>query len=149
MKDKVSGPHIMVAVSRFYEDIADQLLLGASNRLEEDNAPYEVIDVPGAFELPAAIRFASLSGTFDGYIALGCVIRGQTSHYEHVCSESARALSDLAIRLQLAVGYGILTTETREQAWERASVGELNKGRDVAAACLRMDEVRRQFTAQG
>ena len=149
MNDKLSGPHIMVAVSRFYEDIADQLLLGASSRLEEDNATYEVIDVPGAFELPAAIRFASLSGTFDGYIALGCVIRGQTSHYEHVCSESARALSDLAIRLQLAVGYGILTTETREQAWVRASVGELNKGRDAAAACLRMVEVRRRFTAQG
>ena len=149
MNEKLSGPHIMVAVSRFYDDIAEQLLLGASNRLEEENATYEVIDVPGAFELPAAIRFASLSGIFDGYVALGCVIRGETSHYEHVCAESARALSDLAIRLQLAVGYGILTTETREQAWERAFVGKLNKGRDVAAACLRMVEVRRRFTAQG
>lgn len=143
------GPHILIAVSRFYKDISEQLLSGAGECLQERGATYEIIDVPGAFELPAAVRFASLSGTFDGYIALGCVIRGETSHYEHVCSESARALSDLAVRLQLAVGYGILTTDNREQAWRRASVAELNKGRDVAIACLRMVEVRRRFTAQG
>ena len=95
------------------------------------------------------LRFGSLSGFFDGYMALGCVIRGETSHYDYVCSESARGLSDLANRLQLAVGYGILTTDTREQAWERASVSKLNKGREVAVACLRMVEVRRRFTAQG
>tara|TARA_B100000686_G_scaffold348749_1_gene440560 strand:+ start:1190 stop:1639 length:450 start_codon:yes stop_codon:yes gene_type:complete len=143
------SPHISVAVSRFYEDISEQLLSGAQELLRERAATYEVIDVPGAFELPATVRFASLSGTFDGYIALGCVIRGETSHYEHVCTESARALMDLAVRLQLAVGYGILTTDTRAQAWRRASVKELNKGRDVAMACLRMVEVRRRFTAQG
>lgn len=149
MSDKLSARHILIAVSRFYEDIAEQLLLGACGALQDADATYEVVDVPGAFELPAAVRFASLSGVFDGYIALGCVIRGQTSHYEHVCTESARALSDLATRLQLAVGYGILTTDTREQAWERASVSKLNKGREVAVACLRMVEVRRRFTAQG
>ena len=143
------GPHVLVAVSRFYEEISDQLLSGAQQLLREKSATNEVLEVPGAFELPAAVRFASLSGTFDGYIALGCVIRGETSHYEYVCSESARALSDLAVRLQLAVGYGILTTDTREQAWRRASVKELNKGRGVAIACLRMVELRRRFTAQG
>jgi len=143
-----TGPHMLIAVSRFYEDIAEQLQLGACTELERVGATYEVVEVPGAFELPAAVRFASLSGIFDGYIALGCVIRGETSHYEHVCSESARALSDLATRLQLAVGYGILTTETREQAWERACTSRLNKGGEVATACLRMVEVRRRFTAQ-
>ena len=138
-----ANPHVLIAVSRFYEDISDQLLLGAKELLEEKGATYEVIDVPGAFELPAAVRFASLSKTFDGYIALGCVVRGETSHYEHVCNESARGLSDLAVRFQLAVGYGILTTDTREQAWHRASVRGSNKGRDVAEACLRMVDVRR------
>ncbi|SVD55934.1 uncharacterized protein METZ01_LOCUS408788, partial [marine metagenome] len=96
------------------------------------NASWEIVEVPGAFELPAALRFASLSGFFDGYIALGCVIRGETSHYDYICSESARGLSDLANRLQLAVGYGILTTDTRDQAWERAAVDKRNKGRDTA-----------------
>jgi len=149
MDDKLSAPHIFIAVSRFYEDIAEELLLGASGALQDADATYEVVDVPGAFEVPAAVRFASLSGVFDGYIALGCVIRGETSHYEHVCTESARALSDLATRLQLAVGYGILTTDTHEQARQRASVSKLNKGRAVAVACLRMVEIRRRFTAQG
>ena len=92
---------------------------------------------------------AGISDFFDGYIALGCVIRGETSHYDYICSESARGLSDLANRLQLAVGYGILTTDTRDQAWERAAVDKRNKGRDTAIACLRMVEIRRRFTAQG
>lgn len=141
--------HILIALSRYYDDIADQLLAGATGELRSANASWEVIDVPGAFELPAALRFASLSGLFDGYIALGCVIRGETSHFDYVCTESARALSDLATRLQLAVGYGILTTDTRDQAWERAAVDRRNKGRDTASACLRMVEIRRRFTAQG
>ena len=140
--------HILNALSRYYDDIADELLLGATGELKSARATWEVIEVPGAFELPAVLRFASLSGGFDGYMALGCVIRGETSHFDYICAESARALSDLAIRLQLAVGYGILTTDTREQAWERAAVNRRNKGRDTALACLRMVEIRRRFTAQ-
>jgi len=141
--------HILIALSRYYSDIADQLLSGATGELQLANATWEVLEVPGAFELPAVLRFASLSGAFDGYMALGCVIRGETSHFDYICAESARALSDLAIRLQLAVGYGILTTDTRDQAWERAAVDRRNKGRDTALACLRMVEIRRRFTAQG
>ena len=140
--------HILIALSRYYDDVADQLLAGATAELKSANATWEVIEVPGAFELPAVLRFASLSGAFDGYMALGCVIRGETSHFDYICAESARALSDLAIRLQLAVGYGILTTDTRDQAWERAAVDRRNKGRDTALACLRMVEIRRRFTAQ-
>ena len=149
MSSELRGSHILIALSRYYEDIADQLLAGATDELKSVNASWEVIEVSGAFELPAAVRFSSLSGLFDGYIALGCVIRGETSHYDYVCRESARALSDLAVRLQLAVGYGIVTTDNRDQAWERAAVDRRNKGRDTASACLRMVEIRRRFTAQG
>ena len=149
MSSELRGSHILIALSRYYEDIADQLLAGATDELKSVNVSWEVIEVSGAFELPAAVRFSSLSGLFDGYIALGCVIRGETSHYDYVCRESARALSDLAVRLQLAVGYGIVTTDNRDQAWERAAVDRRNKGRDTASACLRMVEIRRRFTAQG
>jgi 6,7-dimethyl-8-ribityllumazine synthase len=94
--------------------------------------------------LPAAIAFAHKAepGRFDGYVALGCVIRGETSHYDYVCSESARGLQDLALRENLAIGYGVLTVETHEQAWARASVDQKNKGRDVADACLAMIALR-------
>ena len=149
MNNEHTKLHILIALSRYYEDIADQLLAGATSELASVNASWEIVEVPGAFELPAVLRFASLSGFFDGYIALGCVIRGETSHYDYICSESARGLSEIATRLQLAVGYGILTTDTRAQAWERAAVDKRNKGRDTAIACLRMVEIRRRFTAQG
>ena len=148
MSRENSDCHILIALSRYYGDVADQLLAGATGELQSAGATWEVIEVPGAFELPAVLRFASLSGAFDGYMALGCVIRGETNHFDYICAESARALSDLAIRLQLAVGYGILTTDTRDQAWERAAVDRRNKGRDTALACLRMVEIRRRFTAQ-
>ena len=149
MSEKSFDSHVLIALSSYYPDVAEELLTGATDKLREARASWEVIEVPGAFELPAVLRFASLSGKFDGYIALGCVIRGVTSHYDLVCSESSRGISELSTRLQLAVGYGILTTETKEQALERALVKKLNRGGDAATACLRMIEIRRQFTAQG
>ena len=146
------APSIMIVEARFYEDIADELVKGAVKALEDQGADYERVAVPGAFEIPAAIAmrvrcldFYSASRRFDGYIALGCVIRGETSHYDYVCTESARKLQDLACQYSLALGYGILTCETPEQAWERASVTGRNKGGDAAAACLRMLELKRQF----
>ena len=105
----------------------------------------DVADIMGAFELPAAVRVAHDCGRFDGYVALGCVIRGETTHYDYVCGESARGLNELALRFGVAIGYGIVTTETREQAWERAAVDRRNKGRDAAQACLLMVELRRRF----
>ena len=146
------APNIMIVEARFYEDITDELVKGATKELEDRGARYERVSVPGAFEIPAAIAmrvrsldFFSAGRRFDGYIALGCVIRGETSHYDYVCTESARKLQDLARPDSLALGYGILTCETPEQAWERASVTGRNKGRDAAAACLRMLEVKRHF----
>ena len=146
-------PHIMIVESRFYPDIADELARGAIGVLEEVGASYERFTVPGAFEVPAAIRFAIRSmdffaarRRFDGYVALGCVIRGETTHYDYVCSESARGLQDLACRHTLAIGYGILTCETRDQAWVRARVDQKDKGGDAARACLAMVDLKRQFS---
>jgi 6,7-dimethyl-8-ribityllumazine synthase len=146
------APHIMIVEGRFYEDIADELFRGAVETLQAAGATYERFAVPGAFEIPAAIRYSVRSmdvfsgrRRFDGYIALGCVIRGETSHYDYVCGESARKLQDLACDFTLAVGYGILTVENREQAWDRAAVDRRNKGRDAAQACLQMLDLKRQF----
>ncbi len=146
----MSKPHIMVVEARFYTDIADELFKGASAALEDAEATYERFEVAGAFELPAAIAFAHRAdpGRFDGYVALGCVIRGETTHYDYVCAESARGLQDLAIAEGLSIGYGVLTVENREQAWARASVDRKNKGRDVTEACLGMIRLRDQL-AQG
>lgn len=145
-------PHIMLVEARFYEDIADELARGAGAVLEEAGATYERFAVPGAFEIPAAIRIALRSmdffsgrRRFDGYVALGCVIRGETSHYDYVCAESARKLQDLACDHALALGYGILTCETYEQAWERAAVERKNKGGVAARACLDMLELKARF----
>ena len=145
-------PHILVVEGRFYEDIADALYAGAKAKLDEAGVTHERIEVPGAFEIPAVIRMAVKSmdffagrRRFDGYVALGCVIRGETSHYDYVCVESARALQDLACRHTLALGYGILTCENMEQAQVRAAVDQKNKGGDAAAACLAMLDVKRSF----
>jgi 6,7-dimethyl-8-ribityllumazine synthase len=137
--------HVMIVEARFYEPLADELVRGAVATLEKAGATYERFAVPGAFEIPAAISFAIASGRFDGYVALGCVIRGETSHYDHICEESARGLQDLALRHNAAIGYGILTVENEEQAWARAKVDDGNKGGDTARACLAMIGLKRQL----
>ena len=145
-------PHIMIVEAQYYDDIAEQLARGAIAELEKAGASFERIAVPGAFEVPAAIAMAMRSMEFyagrrryDGYVALGCVIRGETSHYDHICTESARALQDLACRYCLALGNGILTVENREQAQVRADVDGLNKGGDAAYVCLRMIGIKTQM----
>jgi len=139
----------MVVEARFYEDLADELVRGALAALERAGATVERFAVPGAFEIPAAIRFAIDAGQgrqpFDGYVALGCVIRGETTHYDYVCEESARGLQDLALKFALPIGYGILTVENEEQAWERARVERGNKGRAAAEACLAMIALKRKL----
>ena len=101
--------------------------------------------MPGAFEVPGVIAMAADSARYDGYIALGCVIRGETSHYDYVCGESARGLMTLAVDRRLAIGYGILTVENGDQAWVRADRQQKNKGKDAAEACLAMLRLRKQF----
>ncbi|MCZ6858727.1 MAG: 6,7-dimethyl-8-ribityllumazine synthase [Alphaproteobacteria bacterium] len=145
-------PHVMVVESRFYEDIADELVKGAEAVLDDAGVSYERFAVPGALEIPAAIRFAVKSREFnpvrrrfDAYVALGCVVRGETSHYDLVCRESARALQDLHSEFTLAIGFGILTCETKDQAIERAAVDRGNKGAVAARAALEMVEMKRFF----
>ncbi len=137
---------IFIAVARFYEDLADTLQRGASERLAKQSMAYDIAAVPGAFELPAAIRMAIASGKYSGYIALGCVIRGETTHYDYVCAQSARGLNELALQHLAPIGYGILTVENEEQAWERAALDRGNKGADAAAACLIMMDLKQKFS---
>ncbi len=141
------GAHLLIALATFYDDISAELLRGATAAIETAGATCEVIEVPGAFEIPAVFAFADHSpeSSFDGYVALGCVIRGETSHYDYVCGESARGLQDLAIQRDLAVGFGILTVDNRDQAWARAAVDEGNKGAAAAGAALAMIALRRRF----
>ena len=136
--------HILIVESPYYREICDELAKGAIAALEAAGATYERIAVPGAFEIPTAVAMAMAKG-YDGYVTLGCVIRGETSHYDYICGESARKLQDLAADHGLALGYGILTVETGEQARVRADASGKDKGGDAARTCLRMLEVKRHF----
>jgi 6,7-dimethyl-8-ribityllumazine synthase len=146
------APHLLIVEARFYDDLADELLSGAVNALENAGATYDRVSVPGALEIPGAISMA-LAGAeeggtdYDGFIALGCVIRGETSHYDIVAGESARGLMDLAVQEAVAVGNGILTCDNGEQAWARARVSEKNKGGGAAEAALAMITLRDRFGA--
>jgi 6,7-dimethyl-8-ribityllumazine synthase len=144
--------HVLIVEARFYPEIADEMIKGAVQALEKVGATHERLSVPGAFEIPAAIamtleahRISPPHRGFDGFVALGCVIRGETTHYDYVCGESARALMDLAARQHVALGYGILTVENGKQAWARARVSEKDKGGDAARACLAMAELKRRL----
>jgi 6,7-dimethyl-8-ribityllumazine synthase len=134
-------PNILIVEARFYAHIADALLDGATAALEKGGAHFDRIAVPGALEIPTAIALAAKSGgrggkTYDGYIALGCVIRGETFHFEIVAGESARGLMELGTREGICIGNGILTVENEEQAIRRAAADEGDKGGDAARACL-------------
>jgi len=138
--------HILIVVSKFYEDLAEELVKGAAAVLGDEELTFDRVEVPGAFEIPAAISFSMKSGRYHGYIALGCVIRGETSHYDYVCAESARGLNQLAIDQNLAIGYGILTVENKDQAWERADVKKGNKGGMAAQTCIEMIKLKKHFS---
>lgn len=137
---------VLVVEARFYDDVADELLKGALDVLTAFGAEHTVASVPGALEIPAAIAMAEGGGApFDGYVALGCVIRGETHHFEVVANQSARALMDLAVGQSLAIGNGILTVEDEAQAWARAWVFEGDKGGGAARACLEMIALKRRL----
>jgi 6,7-dimethyl-8-ribityllumazine synthase len=142
---------ILIIEARYYHAISDALLQGAGDALTAHGAEYDVVTVPGAFELPAAIALAEEGGhrpagvRYDGYVALGCVIRGETTHYDYVCGESARGLMELSINKGLPIGYGVLTVEDEAQAWARARISEGDKGGFAARACLDMIGVRRRL----
>jgi 6,7-dimethyl-8-ribityllumazine synthase len=144
--------HLLIVEARFYDDLSDALLDGAKAALDAAGATYDVLTVPGALEIPAVISFA-LDGAeegrreYDGFVALGTVIRGETYHFEIVAGESSRALMDLAVEESLAIGNGILTTENEEQAWTRARRNEGDKGGFAARAALTMIALRERLGA--
>ena len=146
---KPTAPILLIVEARFYEDLSDALLKGATAALDEVGAKYDVVTVPGALEIPAAIAFTldDDGSDYDGYVALGCVIRGETYHFEIVANESSRALMTLSVEEELAIGNGILTVEDRDQAWARADVERGDKGGFAARAALTMIALRDRLGA--
>ncbi|MEL6127315.1 MAG: 6,7-dimethyl-8-ribityllumazine synthase [Pseudomonadota bacterium] len=137
-------PRVALIVAPYYRAIADDLIAGATEVLTQAGAAVEVIEVPGALEVPTAIRLASRAGLFDGYVALGCIIRGETTHYDTVCNDSSRGLTLLGLD-GIAIGNGILTVENMAQAEARAKPSEMNKGGGAAAAALHLIALSRRF----
>jgi 6,7-dimethyl-8-ribityllumazine synthase len=146
-------PAVLIVEARFYSHISDALLAGAMAVLKEAGAKIDRISVPGALEIPTAIALAEEAAAgggrkYDGYVALGCVIRGETFHFEIVAGESARALAELGISRGLCIGNGILTVEDEAQALVRAAQNQLDKGGGAARACLSLIEIRSQMGAR-
>ena len=138
--------YFLIIDARFYEDISDALVAGATAALRAGGATFERVSVPGVLEIPAAMAMALRGGhAYDGFVLLGCVIRGETTHYDYVCGESARGLMDLSVRERLAIGYGIITVDTIEQARARAFTNRGDKGGDAAHACLAMVALGRRW----
>ncbi len=136
---------ILIIESPYYADVARFLHQGATEYLRESGYKWDEVTVPGALEIPLAIAFAIQTGRFGGYIALGCVIRGETSHYDIVAGESAKALMQLQLKHHVAIGNGILTTENKAQALHRADPSTLNKGKWAAYACLELVSLKQRF----
>ncbi len=139
-KNATSGKlkaRLLILDARYYADLCDELVKGAVAAIERAGATWDHVVVPGALELPGAIANAEASKRYDGYVALGCVLRGETMHYEIVSNESARGLMDLTLK-GLCIGNGILTCENEEQAWARAKTSEGDKGGGAAEAALAM-----------
>jgi 6,7-dimethyl-8-ribityllumazine synthase len=137
-------PKLLIVISPYYKDIADNLLSGAQAEIEAAGATHETVQVPGALEISTAIGIAERLSNFDGYVALGCVIRGETTHYETVCNDSSRALQMLGLQ-GLCIGNGILTVETQKQAEVRADTKDQNKGGGAAAAALHLIALSRKW----
>jgi len=142
------APHFLIIEARFYDDLADALLAGAKAALASAGATFDVVTVAGALEIPAAVAMALKGRTpYDGFVALGCVIRGETTHYDTVVNESARGLMDISVAFAVPVGNGILTVENEAQAWARARATEGDKGGFAARAALTMLALKQRLGA--
>ena len=137
---------VLIVEARFYDDMADALAEGAAAVLDAAGVAYDRVAVPGVLEVPVAIKYAAESGAYDGYVALGVVIRGETTHYDIVCNESARGLMELGIKDGLAIGNGVQTVENAEQAWARCKMSEKDKGGGAAKAALALMDLRKQWS---
>jgi 6,7-dimethyl-8-ribityllumazine synthase len=140
-------PHILFVEADFYTHISELLAEGAIAAATAANATFDRMALPGALEIPGAIAIAAQSKKYDAYVGLGCVIRGETSHYDTVCNESARGIMDLTIRERLAIGNGIITVENEAQALARADVRQLDKGGGAVKAALALLAAKQHFNA--
>lgn len=141
-------PHLLIARAPYYRDVVDGLTDGAQRLLRETGATFEVLDIAGAYELPQAIRIALRGQTqFDGFVALGCIVRGETDHYDHICRETMAGLMAVALQFGLCLGTGLLTVDTIGQAEARAAADGYNKGAEAAAAALLQIGAARRFGA--
>jgi len=132
-----------IVVARFYEDLAERLIAGAQEAFAEAGAgEADVFDVPGAYELPLAALYAAQSGRYEGVACLGAVIRGETSHYDYVCGESARGIQEVQLRTGVPCAFGVLTVDTMDQALARSGGGKRDSGRHAAEAVLALARVR-------
>ena len=138
---------VLIIYSNYYEGITSALMKGAMTVLNSAGASVDQIEVPGVLEVPAALAMAAKSKKWDAFVLLGCVIRGETTHYEIVSNESARAIMDIMCDKRLALGNGIQTVENEQQAWARANIEDKNKGGGAAEAALAMIAVRRKLRA--
>jgi 6,7-dimethyl-8-ribityllumazine synthase len=139
----VSEPLYAIVVGRFYGELAEKLVAGAQEVVAEATGrEADVFDVPGAYELPLAAKYAAESGRYAGVVCLGAVIRGETSHYDYVCTEAARGIQDVQLRTGVPCGFGVLTVENMEQALARVGGAKRHQGRDAAEAVLRMAALR-------
>ena len=136
-----------IVVGRFYEDLALRLIEGATRAFKEAGAEVDTYDVPGAFELPLAAKYCAESGRYEGVACLGAVIRGETSHYDHVCEEAASGIARVQLDTGVPCSFGVLTVENMEQALARTGGGRRHQGEDAAHAVLRMAELRRTLRA--
>jgi len=139
---------VLIIQSRFYPDISDEIFKGVQLALKKKKVNFDSISVPGSLEIPAALNFAVHRSRYDGYIVLGCVIRGKTNHYDLVCQESIRGVMNLVCQHKLALGVGIITAENRKQALERASVKKGNKGGQAAETCLQMVKIKNSLCSK-
>jgi 6,7-dimethyl-8-ribityllumazine synthase len=139
------GDLYAACVGRFYEELAERLVDGATRVFHEAGANVEVHDVPGAFELPLAARYCADTGRYAGVACLGAVIRGETDHYDFVCAEAANGIARVALDTGVPCSFGVLTVDNMEQALERAGGGKRHQGEDAARAVLRMAELRREL----
>ncbi len=143
-----SPPHLLIVRAPYYREVVDGLTLGAQRILREAGATFETLDVAGAFELPQAIRIAVRGATrFDGFVALGCIVRGETDHYEHLCRETMAGMMAVALQFGLAVGTGLLTVDTIDQALARSGAEGHNKGAEAASAALLQIAASRRLAA--
>jgi len=136
-----------IAVARFYEELADRLLEGAVKVFEEAGAGVEIHAVPGAFELPAAAKYCAESGRYSGVACLGAVIRGETDHYEYVCSQAASGIARITLDTGVPCSFGVLTVDDMDQAMARSGGGKRHSGEDAAAAVLALAAIRRRLGA--